>query len=339
MTQPIASAWCVACLLLSGSLADEPQDALSATGRVPRSAPHEPPTTAAAFAPDATFVVIGSQAGLEWRSWPDLLPRRRLATRLRQIHAIVSSADTRRFAVAGGVPGERGELEIFSWSTGESLELHQLHEDVIHQLAWQAGDRGWITASADSRIVVSDESGRPCVTLQGHSRSVLALTRLGDVTLVSGGRDATIRVWDLTRAWDARSHEARGDDRLRRSLDQHRGDVRDLAARPGDARTPMVASASDDGTVRFWQPTIGRLVRFRKLPSPPLAIAWLPNGSRLLVSSVDGRVRAINPETSEMDGDWAGIDRWAYTLAAAPDGRSALVAGDGGLVRRVQLDR
>ena len=38
------------------------------------------PITAAALSPDGTQVVIGSQGGIEIRSWPELIPSKKLAT-------------------------------------------------------------------------------------------------------------------------------------------------------------------------------------------------------------------------------------------------------------------
>ena len=49
----------------------------------------------------------------------------------------------------------------------------------------------------------------------------------------------------------------------------------------------MVASASADRTIRIWQPTIGRLVRYVRLEAEPLSIAWL--GGRFRVSSPPAR--------------------------------------------------
>ena len=97
----------------------------------------------------------------------------------------------------------------------------------------------------------------------------------------------------------------------------------------------MVASVSDDQTVRLWQPTIGRMVRFLKLNSVPLSVVWLPDGSRIAVSCEDGAVRQIDPDTAAITDEHPAIDGWAYSLAVHPLDGSLLAGGQNGKLRRI----
>ena len=97
----------------------------------------------------------------------------------------------------------------------------------------------------------------------------------------------------------------------------------------------MVASAAADHTIRFWQPTIGRMVRYVRLASAPLDIAWLHDGVRIVAACADGRVRVIDAETVEVTGDLPAVGRLAYSLAVHPTDGSVIVGGQGGELRRV----
>jgi WD40 repeat protein len=125
-----------------------------------------------------------------------------------------------------------------------------------------------------------------------------------------------------------------------RSLDNHVGQVQGLALRPGTGTDapPVVASISADRTVRLWQPTIGRMVRFTKVASEPLSVTWSPDGSRLLAGCADGRLRILDPDTGAILGEQPGLTGWLYTLAVPPSGRELLAAGEG-RVQRLVLER
>ena len=99
----------------------------------------------------------------------------------------------------------------------------------------------------------------------------------------------------------------------------------------------MVASVSDDRTVRLWQPTIGRMVRFARLNSRPLDVGWLPVGSRIVVTCSDGHLRLVDPVEVKVTKDLPAVEGWAYSLAVHPSDGSVVVGGSAGRLRRVSV--
>jgi len=273
-----------------------------------------PPITAIAVAPDGNSVIVGSQTGVRILSFPELKLQRSLPTKLHHVHDLSFSPDGKTLAVAGGTPAETGEVELFDWSKGELRDRYEPHDDLIYGVAWSHDGRGWATASLDRSVHYEGKESRH---LKGHSRGVRSVAFLGDADdLVSAGIDNSLRLWDLETG------------KLRRTLDNHKAAVVDLAVRPAHDGLPMIASAGEDQTIRFWQPTIGRMVRFANLPSAPLAIAWTADGNRLCASCRDGHFRIVDPDTVEMLADLEAVDGWAYCLAVTPDGKHALIGGE-----------
>ena len=171
------------------------------------------------------------------------------------------------------------------------------------------------------------ETGRPVKRLQGHSRGVSSLCLLPDKeTLVTAGIDHNLRVWNLHSGG------------LVHSLNHHTRPVHAIALRPGERRLPIVASVSDDRTVRLFQPTIGRMVRFARLRSKPLEVGWLIDGSRIVVACQDGHVRLIDPDRVKVTQELSAIAGWAYALAVHPTDKTIVVGGHGGQLRRVLTD-
>ncbi len=284
----------------------------------------EPPIAAIAFTPDGRSVVVGSQAGLAVHHWPDLKWQKKLDTELVSVHDLAFSPNGRSLAVAGGTPSEEGLVEVFAWPSGESLYVLSGHEDSVLAVAWQS-DSSLATASLDHEVAVWDvRTRKPVQRLKGHSRGVSALCFLAEEQLlISAGLDQNLRVWNT------------GSAELVRTLNNHTRPVHQLAPRPVVAGIPLVASVSDDRTVRLWQPTTGRMVRFAKLNTIPLAVAWLPDGSQVAVAAADGHVRLIDPDTVEIIQDIPAVDGWAYSLSVHPTDGSLLVGGRNGQLKRI----
>ena len=292
--------------------------------------PHQPivmpPITALAFSHDGKSVVACSQVGLHVYDWPTLNLQRTLAVQARNIHDLAFSPDGNQLAVGGGNPATTGIIEIFSWSQGESLRILSDHRDSVTAVAWRDAS-SLASASLDRDIILWDlRTGTPVQRLKGHSRGVSSLCFLNDKqTLVSTGVDQNVRVWDLTTG------------ELIRSLNNHTLPAHDLALRPNASGLPMVASASDDRTVRLWQPTIGRMVKFARLKEAPLNVAWLNGGSRIVAACADGAVRLVDPDSVEVTGEIHVLNGWAYSLAVHPADGSVVVGGPNAQVRRIML--
>ena len=284
----------------------------------------EPPITALTFAPDGQSVAAVSQAGIQVLGWPDLTSQRTIKAAAANLHCLAFSPTGTQLAVGGGDPAEDGSVAIFAWPSGELVATLGDHDDSVLAIAWRDAST-LISASLDRDIKLWDvPQSSSVLTCQGHSRGVSALCVLNDgKTLVSAGIDQSVRVWDL--------HSGE----LARQLSQHTGPVHALALRPGEGGLPMVASAAGDRTIRFWQPTIGRMVRFVRLDSEPLDVAWLNEGARIAAACVDGRVRVVDADAVRVTRSFAAIDGWAYAIAVHPTDGSVAVGGSGGEVRRI----
>ncbi len=281
------------------------------------------PVTAAAMAPCGKHVVLGSAYGVEVRSWPELAVTAALSTDLINVHDLSFSPDGLTLLAAGGAPAEEGVVEVLAWPGGKIIRRVVAHQDLVYRVAWSPDSKRWATAGADGVCQVFDaHSGQRLVRYTGHSSGVLSLRYLPDnQTIISAGIDQTLRLWDSTNG------------RQLRTLDNHVGSVNDIAVRPREPADPapaMVASISEDSTVRLWQPQIGRLMRFARLPSIPRALAWSPTGDRLFLACDDGQIRVLDPDNANVIDQWAALQGRIYELVMDGGNDRLLVAGEAG---------
>jgi WD40 repeat protein len=286
-----------------------------------------PPITALAVTPDGAHVLTGSQSGVSVLAWPELKETTKLATALDQVNDLAFSPDGKQLLIAGGAPSESGGIEIWSWPDSKLVAKASPHSDLIYQAAWSERGERIVTASADGTAKVLDaKSPSALTTYSGHSRSILAATWVhGDASAITAGVDQTIQLWGPKTG------------RPTRTLSNHVGTVNALAFRPtsGDA-APILASVSDDRTVRIWQPLVGRLMRFAKLPSPPRAVVWLRSGDYLAVGCNDGAVRFLDFDELKIVKEIPGEVGRIHAVCLHPKEAKLLVGGARG-VRAVAL--
>ena len=283
-----------------------------------------PPITSLTFTNDGKHVVAGSQTGLQVYAWPTLSLEKSISVTPRNIHDLAFSPDNKWLAVAGGNPSSEGIIEILSWPEGVSHKILRGHRDSVMTVTWRNAS-SLVSGSMDRDIILWDLTDSTVIrSFKGHSRGVSSLCFIQDKKiLISTGIDQNVRVWDVTTG------------ELIRSMNNHTHTVHNLSLRPNATSLPMIASASDDHTVRLWQPTIGRMVKFARLDVVPLNVVWLNDGSKVIASCIDGNVRMIDPDSVEITDEILGIDGWAYSLNIHPTDSSIAIGGENGQIKRI----
>jgi eukaryotic-like serine/threonine-protein kinase len=145
-------------------------------------------------------------------------------------------------------------------------------------------------------------------TLSGNSAAVWTTALHFDgQTLVSGGEDHTIRIWNLET----------GEQRL---LSDHEDVVRSLSL---SADGQLLASGSSDATIKLWRLQTRQLLRTLKGHSAPIWTVELSRDGQTLVSgSEDGTIRVWNPQTGDLLYSLAEHGGPVYGVALSRDGQT-----------------
>jgi WD40 repeat protein len=213
-------------------------------------------------------------------------PLQSIEVGMEKVFDIALDSKCQRLLIAGGDPGEQGIVELREWPGGRLLHAYSYDGDVVTRVRWSSDDDRWLETDWHGSCRVRDIAEPHLVRFGGHARTVLAAAWSDSQPwLATSGVEPAIQIWNSENGtWI-------------RSLDLHTRPVIALAfVRPDQAQEDYLISIGEDGTVRLWQPRIGRLVRFARLPSNPLLAEWMGQGLRVAVALVDGSVVEVDLE-------------------------------------------
>ena len=255
----------------------------------PIDPPHRP-ITAVAWDTAGLQIVAASDAQIEILDPRSLQRVWKISVEMQKICQLAFSADAKHLLVAGGNPSEMGCVELYDWTSKKLLARHTnislkasssdssertkaSFRDVVTSVCWLSDQSGWIEGSWQGLGLVRSLDGIVVNTFDGHSGPILTVACLDDQHAVSAGIDQTIRLWNRNNGAEVKS------------LDNHTGSVTWLQSKPNprDSTARQLLSASEDSTIRLWEPSIGRLVRFARLSSAPIVVCSSSKESRLLV--------------------------------------------------------
>lgn len=239
------------------------------------------------------------------------------------LHAMSRTVHPDLLLVAGGEPGETGQMTVLDLSSGEVVESQSVGEDCLVSLA---------TDEDNSVIYTGDHVGtlrrweylastglRELESKTGHTGAVTGLQILSNSQVLSASRDTTLRLWSKDR-W-----------REERSLQQHSGPVLGLMAMP-NSRTgqPQSASFGQDRTLRLWQPVIGRQLRFARLEAVPRCAMSIEEGRRGWVGCDDGQLLLVDLQRVKTMQSWQVSNHPLWTLQWLPGSNSVFSGGPQG---------
>jgi F-box and WD-40 domain protein CDC4 len=211
---------------------------------------------------------------------------------------------------------QRYQVET-AWRTGGKVDTRQITPDQGVVTSLHLTPNYIIVALDNAKIHVFDTDGRHLRCLQGHVMGVWAMVPHGD-TLVSGGCDRDVRVWDLQSGQPV--HMLRGHTSTVRCLKMCGPNIaisgsRDTTLRIWDIKKgicrhvlvghqasvrcleihgDIVVSGSYDTTARIWSISEGRCLRtLQGHFSQIYAVAF--DGKRVATGSLDTSVRVWDP--------------------------------------------
>jgi WD40 repeat protein len=175
------------------------------------------------------------------------------------------------------------------WDTSGHSRVRYASPVPVRALAWSPDRPLLAVAREDGVLILWSVDAETWRELLGHRGAINAVQFSADGRrLATGGRDRTVRVWDVATG------------RARVLPEDHRSEVTMVAIRSnGDA----IASASD-GEVHAWfdqdGPNVAKTWPLRSHTGAITALRWSPDGTRLLTASVDGLGVVWDPSKGKM---------------------------------------
>ena len=308
----------------------------------PKVYPFPTIVNALAFTPDAKQLVVGGHHELTvWEIATGKLVKR-IYTRAERAYGMVFLPDG-KLAVAGGRPGQEGDVRIFDIVAKGKVEdgvetldgvndpkvmLKQLLdvEDSVLCIAASADGKLLVAGGCDRAVRIWDLSGGIAAakldqTVENHADWVLGVAVTADGKfLVTAGRDKTAKVWDL---------------KLKESVvtfPEHQQIVYGVTVK-ADGSTGFSVGA--DKQLRTWNPKgEGKQVKNAGGHGDDIfKVVFNPKQPMLATSSADKSVRLWNSDTLAAGKTLAGLNDFVFAVAFSADGE--FVAGgsyDGGVV-------
>ncbi len=294
----------------------------------PLAYPKPVPVLALAFAPDgATFAAGGYNEALLYETRTGRLLKR-LGGLPQRIQSLTYTADGKRLLVAGGTPGEYGEVALADVASGKRVRVFDTFPDIAISAALNAEGTLIAAGSADSSVRLYDiNSGKSLWTSGVHSGWVTGVSFSGDRRFVlSASKDMTVKVHDIATGALFTTYQGHN-----RQIGTYSGQSAVYAVRSLN-NSPDACSAGGGKWIQIWNPVKTQAEsgdagdmeeRFAKQGHARYILhgftqeifALIVEDGRIFAGSGDGTIKQFDLVSGAETRLFTGHTDWVYSLA------------------------
>eukprot|EP00002_Diphylleia_rotans_P020493 TRINITY_DN3974_c0_g2_i1.p1 TRINITY_DN3974_c0_g2~~TRINITY_DN3974_c0_g2_i1.p1 ORF type:complete len:351 (+),score=71.00 TRINITY_DN3974_c0_g2_i1:56-1108(+) len=237
-----------------------------------------------------------------------------LAKRNRSDLAIVPQNQGRVLATVVNMPGRTsGLLAPNMLLTGHSHE--------VFSIKFNPNGNTLASGSFDRNIMIWNTYGEceNLMVLRGHRNAVLDLQYTDEFTLVSASADKNIFFWDMQSG--ERTKKCAG----------HFLPVNSVC--PSRKHTNLVASGSNDATVRLWDQRVKGCVQLYESKYPVTSVSLADSGHQIYSGGLDNSIKVWDVRKGGVEMFLSGHGSTVTGLSLSPDGTHLLSNSADGTVR------
>jgi WD40 repeat protein len=250
----------------------------------------------------------------QWQGTGALL--RTLQKHTKPLWTVSISPDGKTIASAGN------DTSINLWQqNGQLLNTLQGHRRTIYGVSFSPDNKWIISASSDGIVNFWERnSGRLVKTFTGDQQVLTGavMNHQGNLlaTFGSNRNEHRIKLWKIDRNLQITPHL---------ELKAHTQNIWAVSLHP---ELPILASASDDGSLKLWDTNTGKLLHSidNAHPNGVLALAFLPNGKTIASVGKDRHLNLWDIDTGANLLRLEVADSWIYGVAVHPNGNTIAIA-------------